>query len=505
MRRLIAAALLLVAGSGWAPPAHAQAPDTLRVGLVSEPDILDPVPGNTFVGRVVFAALCDRLVDYNENLELIPQLATEWSWSADGLALTIKLRPNVVFHDGEPFNAEAVKFNLERAQTMQGSMRRSEVAGIERIEVVDDLTVRLHVPTRFAPLMTLFSDRAGMMVSPRAARAAGANFGQNPVCAGPYRFVERVAQDRIVVERFDRYWDRDNIHIQRIVYRPIPDATVRLANLQSGSIDFMDRVQPTDLEAIRRDSRLRLVGITEIGWNSIEFNVANGERANTPLGRDPRVREAVALAIDRDILNQAAFAGEFVPQTQWFPPSSPYYVGDWPQPVRNLERARALLREAGVPNLSFQLLIPNDTERVQVAQILQAMLREAGIDMRIQMAEFATSLVQARRGDFDAYIIGWSGRPDPDGNIHSFFHCQGPQNDPQLCDPEIDAALQRARETTDVPERQRLYTAIQRRMAESRARLVLYNRKWFFAHTTRLTGFRVNPDGLIRVQGLRYQ
>ncbi|MEN9774921.1 MAG: hypothetical protein RL322_1991, partial [Pseudomonadota bacterium] len=219
-----------------AASASAMAQSTLRIGLAEDPDVLDPTRARTYVGRIVFASLCDKLFDIDEQLNLVPQLALGHETSADGKTVTLKLRPNVKFHDGEPMDAAAVKFSLDRHLSMKGSFRRAEIAQIDTVEVVDPLTVRLNLKTPFAPLMAQLTDRAGMMVSPKAAAAMGDKFGTAPVCAGPYRFVERVAQDRIVVERFADYWDKSRVHIDRIVYRPIQDSTVRLANLKSGQL-----------------------------------------------------------------------------------------------------------------------------------------------------------------------------------------------------------------------------------------------------------------------------
>jgi len=220
----------------------ALAQSTLRIGLAEDPDVLDPTLARTYVGRIVFASLCDKLFDIDDKLNVVPQLALSQQVSADGRTVTIKLRPGVKFHDGEPFNAEAAKFSLERHMNMQGSFRRAEISQIDKVDVVDPLTIRLVLKAPFAPLIAQLTDRAGMMVSPKAAQSLGDKFGTAPVCAGPYKFVERVPQDRIVVERFKDYWDAGRVTIDRIVYRPIQDSTVRLANLRSGQLDLLERL-----------------------------------------------------------------------------------------------------------------------------------------------------------------------------------------------------------------------------------------------------------------------
>ena len=231
---------------------------TLRIGLAEDPDVLDPPLARTFVGRIVFAALCDKLFDIDEKLAIVPQLATGYEWSADHKALIIKLRRDVTFHDGERFDAAAVKFNIERHKNMAGSNRRGELGPVTNVDVIDQSTVRLNLTAPFSPLLAQLADRAGMMVSPKAAQAEGDKFGSRPVCSGPFRFVERIAQDRIVLERYPNYWNKGEIHFDRIVYLPIVDATVRLANLKSGQLDFIERVGTSDISALKTDARFTI-------------------------------------------------------------------------------------------------------------------------------------------------------------------------------------------------------------------------------------------------------
>ena len=235
---------------------------TLRVGLAEDPDVLDPTLARSFVGRIVFTALCDKLLDIDEKLNIVPQLATGYEWSADSKALTLKLRPDVTFHDGEKFDAAAVKFNIERHKTMPGSNRRGELAPVATVDVVDPMTVRLNLSAPFSPLLAQLADRAGMMVSPKAAKAEGDKFGAHPVCSGPFKFVERVAQDRMVFERYAGYWNKGAIHFDKVIYTPIPDATVRLANLKSGQLDFIERVASSDMEKIHAEKKLKISRIT---------------------------------------------------------------------------------------------------------------------------------------------------------------------------------------------------------------------------------------------------
>src|SRR3984957_5650657 len=262
----LALSILLVSG------VHAQT--TLRIGLAEDPDALDPSTARTYVGRIVFAAFCDKLFDIDEKLNIVPQLALSHETSADGKEVTIKLRPGVKFHDGEPFDAEAAKFSLDRHLTLPVSFRKPELAALDHVEVVDPLTIRIVLKTPFSPLIAQLTDRAGMMVSPKAAKEAGDKFGLKPVCAGPYKFVERVQQDRIVVEKFADYWDKANVHIDRIVYLPIVDGTVRLPNLKSGGLDLIERLLATDIAAVRSDAKLKLANPVGLFYDGITINIA---------------------------------------------------------------------------------------------------------------------------------------------------------------------------------------------------------------------------------------
>ena len=497
MRRLILAAMLL---------AGAASAQNLRIGLREDPDIMDPTLARTFVGRIVFAAICDKLFDINERLEIVPQLATGHVWD-NPTTLRVTLRPGVKFHDGEPMDAEAVRYSLNRHLTMQGSFRRGEINGITAVEVVDPLTVLIRLAEPSAAFLSQLTDRAGMMVSPRAAEAAGRNFGLRPICAGPYRFTERVAQDRIVVDRFADYWNAAAVTIPRITYQIITDSTVRLANLQSGALEMVQSVDPDDVAAVRRNNRLRLSISDELGYQSLTINIGNGARAQTPMGQDARVRAAFELALDRQVLNQVVYEGMFNPTAQPVPPTNPLHVPGFRPEPRNLDRARALLREAGVRTpLAVEMTVPNSPDLRQAAEVMQAMLREAGFELRINTMEFASSLQAAVRGDFETYLLAWSGRVDPDGNSYTFMHSRGPQNDGRYSNPEVDRLLDAARIETDTARRRDIYGQIWAiAIRQDRSRIYLWHRKNIVAHSARLTGFVAIPDGLIRPQGLRLQ
>jgi len=496
--RLAAAAALLLTFE-----ASAFAQTTLRIGLAEDPDILDPTMARTYVGRIVFAGLCDKLFDIDEKLNIVPQLALSHETSADGKEVTIKLRPNVKFHDGEPLDAEAAKFSLERHLNFPGSFRKPELASLDHVEVVDPLTIKLVLKAPYSPLIAQLTDRAGMMVSPKAAKAEGDKFGLHPVCAGPYKFVERVQQDRIVLEKFADYWNKDNVFIDKIVYLPIVDSTVRLANLKSGGLDLLERLLATDIKEVRADSRLKLSTAIELGYQGITLNIGH-DKNKGPLSQSAKVRQALDLAIDREAINQVVFNGEFLPGNQWVNPEHPYYQKAFPVRGRDVEKAKALIKEAGVTTpIAVDFMVPKGAETEAVAQVVQSMAAEAGFDMKIRVTEFATSLKQAEAGDYQAYMLAWSGRIDPDGNSYIFLHTGGPQNYSVWSKTDADKAMEDARLTTDAAKRRQSYEKLTKLELEDEAILYLYHRRILIAQTNKLEGYKQMPDGLVRVTGLK--
>jgi peptide/nickel transport system substrate-binding protein len=497
--RLATAVALLLASAGFAC-----AQSTLRIGLAEDPDILDPTLARTYVGRIVFASFCDKLFDIDEKLNVVPQLALSYDTAPDGLSVTIKLRPNVKFHDGEPFNAEAAKYSLDRHMTMSGSFRKPELAAVDHVEVVDPLTIKMLLKAPFAPLIAQLTDRAGMMVAPKAAAEAGDKFGLHPVCAGPYKFVERVPQDRIVGEKFADYWNKDNVHIDRVIYLPISDETVRLANLKSGGLDLIERAPAPDIKDIRADPKLKLATALGLGYMGIDINIGKGDPANNPLGKLAAVRQALNAAIDREAINQVVFNGEFVPGNQWVNPENFYYQQNFPVPKRDVAKAKALLKQAGVTTpFDVDFMVPKGAEPQSVAEVVQAMAAEIGINLKIRVTEFATSLKAAEAGEYQAYLLDWSGRSDPDGNLYSFYKCKAPLNYTGLCNADVDKLLDQSRVPSDRAQRKAIYEQLTRLLVvDDETIIYLYHRRMLIAHTARLQGYRQLPDGMVRVVGL---
>jgi len=494
--------LALLCSLSFAAAAMAQ-PRVLHIGLREDPDLLDPTLGSSYVGRIVFAGLCDKLFDIDANLNIVPQLATGYEWQ-DPTHLLIHIRPNVLFQDGEKLDADAVKYKLMRDLTIKGSMRRGEINAIESIDIIDPLTVRLTLKAPAAQLLAQLTDRAGIMIAPKAAEAAGDKFGLHPVCAGPFSFDSRVAQDRIVLQRFPGYWNAKAIHFDEVVYLPNPNSAVRLANLQAGALDLVEYILPTDVPAVRKDPRLKVAIDDSLAYEGITINTGNGPAAKTTLGQNALVRRAFELSVDRTALIQVVYNGMFTPTAQANPPSSPFFFQDVQPPARDVAQAKALLKQAGVAlPVPVVLTVTNGSDVQQAGEVIQAMAAEAGFDVKLRVMEFASSLQAGYAGDFQAYLIGWSGRADPDGNMWQMLHTGGTFNYGHYSNAAVNKALDDARTVAGIGQRRAFYARVWAQERQDLPLIYLWTAKNIVGMKKTLTGFEQVPDGLIRLQGMQ--
>ena len=376
--RLGYAVAILLSALVATAPAEAQK-KTLVIGLNQDPDILDPTLARTYVGRIIFEHMCEKLYEIDESLKIFPQLAAELpAFSDAGKTVTIKLRAGVKFNDGTPMTAEAVKFSLDRHREMKGSSRRSELDHVDAVDVVDPTTVRLRLKAPFSPITAILADRAGMPVSPTQARKLDDKFGTAPVCVGPWAFAERVAQDRIVLDKSTHYFDPGQAKFDRLVFRIITDDNVRLANLRSGDIDFMHLVSPTHAASLKKEGKFDVSSVAGIGYSGINLNLRNKNGKppaapgdlGTPLANDPRVREAFELSIDREALNQVVWEGQYTPDCTPISPVSPFYDKSRKCSVRDVARAKKLLADAGLAGgYSFELTVQNQPPERRVGEV----------------------------------------------------------------------------------------------------------------------------------------
>ena len=483
-------------------PLTSHAAGILRFALDFDPDSLDPAVSNSYIERAVATSMCDTLVGLDKTLALVPELATSWEWSPDHLALTLHLREGVQFQDGAPFDAEAVRANFERYRTAPYSNRRTELKPVVGEDVIDAHTIRIRVSQPYAPLLALMANRPGEMLSPKILDQPTNAISNHPVCAGPFAFVERSAQDHITLQRFPGYWNAGAVSLDRIEFRIMTDSNVRRVNLQSGAIDIANRLAATDVPAVQANQALRVVTAPSIGFEMISFNLARGPQADTPFAHDVRIRQAFAKAIDREGINQAVFDGRFIPSNQTQAPGNPWQDPAYPVPPRDLPGAKVLLAAAGVAHPKLTLLVTDSPTDVQVGEVVQSMAAEAGFEVTLNKGEAVTQTSTATRGDYQAYLVIWSGRPDPDGNVATWMRCGAPLNWTGWCNPAMDAALDRGAAGADDAARRAAYHDANGVWMADLPYLPLYHFTWFWGVSAKVAGFTPRPDGLIRPIGL---
>lgn len=481
---------------------------TITLALAEDPDKLDPTLARTFVGRIVFANMCEKLYDLNEKLEVVPQLAKALpTVSKDGLTVTIPLRSGIKFNDGTAFDAQAMKISLDRHRTLPGSSRASELSPVTSVDAVNPTTVVLHLSAPFAPLTALLADRAGMPMSPAQLDKLGDKFSTNPVCVGPFQFVSRTPGTEIVLKKSDQYYNAKNVHLDGIKFRIITDTSARLSNLRSHDVDVAERIAATDVAFVTTNPSLRLLQTPSIGYQGITINIGNVNglgklpygTTDTPLGSHPELRKAFELALDRNVINKVAFIGRVVPDCQPLSPTSPWYAKSIACSKRDVAAAKKLIAKSKLPTpITVNLMIGTDEVGARVGQVIQALAKEAGFNVVLQPTEFVTALKRADDGKYDAFAIGWSGRVDPDGNIYQFHHTKGSLNDSGASDPRIDALLDKARTVSDFAARKKIYGEALKLMLDQRGIIYLYHAQNFVGESKKVAGVQMFGDGLVR-------
>jgi peptide/nickel transport system substrate-binding protein len=500
---LVAAAAARESGTG-----ATTAGKTLTVGLAEDPDALDPTLARTFVGRMVFLSMCEKLYDVNKNLEIVPQLAARMPRvSRDGKTMTIRLRSGIKFNDGTPLNAQAVKVSLDRDKTLARSARASELTPVSSVSTSGSRTVVIHLSAPFAPLTSLLADRSGMVMSPTQL-SKSSNFASNPVCVGPFQFVSRTVGDRIVLKKSNFYYNKRNVKLGGIVYRIIDEPNTMAVDLRSHGIDVADRLASTSLSSIRHDNSLSLIKAITIGYQGLTLNIGNKtglrhpyQNVGTPLAKSPGLRRAFELSLDRNTINRVVFNGLELPDCS---PISPVLKA-WRDPTftcpkHNLALAKRLVKASGQQTpISVNLMLGTDSVNAKLGAVIQSEAGKAGFKVNLQPTEFTTSLNKADAGQFDMFAVGFSGRVDPDGTVYGFVHTGGSLNDSGYTNKTVDRLMDGARASRSVRARKAAYYKAFKLIQKDRPLIYLWHPINYTGVNKNVKGVRVFGDGLIRV------
>lgn len=483
--------------------------EALVMALSAEPDQLDPSLSRSLYSRYVFNAMCQKLYDVDSSAKIVPQLATALPTVTDGgKTVTIPVREGAKFADGTAFDAAAVKATFERNLTLKGSGRKSELGPITSVEATDAKTVVVHLSKPFAPLTAALTDRAGMILSPTVTKALGKKFATAPVCVGPFKFAKRVPQNSIELVKDPNFYDAAKVHLASISYRIITDASIRAANLRSGDVQVADSLSAQDVPSLSKESSLTVLQSQSLGYQGVTFNVGNVDGVGEPAkpidrseAKDPRIRQAFELAIDRAGLVKVIFNNLNTVACSPISPKSEF-SSDAVQKCtpHDPAKAKALLKEAGVTTpFPIEIATSNNPDTLRLAQALQSMVKDGGFALKIKPVEYASLLDLQDSGDFSLLQLGWSGRIDPDANITNFVGTGGSQNVAGHNDPVVDGLLDQARQSQDLSERKGLYTQVVAILHKTDPLIYLYRQRNLTGVSNTVKGVQVFPDGVVRL------
>jgi peptide/nickel transport system substrate-binding protein len=501
--------LAAVLGAGFGSAAGAQGVHrggTIRVALGGDIVTMDPHLSGAKTDRQPYQSIFEKLVDTDERLAIVPMLATSWTVSPDGRTVAFKLRQGVKFHDGTAFNADAVRVNFDRMlDPAFPPIRKAEMRPVQRVVVADPYTVQVIMERPYSPLLYALTDRAGMILSPAALAKDGMNFGQHPVGAGPFRFVERVPNDHITFERNPDYWATGLPYADRVVFRVITSDPARVANLKSGDVDIvadvpLPQVPELAKEASQSGAAFRLLERGAFQWNAMPLNVTRPPFDNKLL------RQALSLTIDRQALAGVVLRGAAYPARSFFPNGTPAFDPAIPVPERDVRMAKEKLAQAGhADGFAFTLLLAGAGQQdASVAQAIQSMAADAGIHAQIQILEGGAFLEMMQKLQHQATLSIWSGRPDPDFDVYPFVTQAGigGLNLAGYVNDRATALLDGARLLSDMAERRRAYTEVSRIVADDVPYVFLFYPKEYKLISTHIRGFVQVPDGMVRLRSV---
>lgn len=505
----LAVLVLLVAGTG---PSHGQAASTLVVGLVAEPVLLDPAQVTDLNSNRVGRRVVETLVTFaDESTQIVPGLAESWTVSKDGLSYTFKLRKGIAFHDGTPFNAQAVKFSIERQINPEHPANKLGkypfaayfFGNVKAVEVMDESTVRFILKEPRASFLAILTAGAASVVSPTAAMKAGQDYGASPVGTGPFKFVQWDRGQRVVLEKNPSYW-RFPVKVDRVIFRPITEDQARLTELLTGALDLIVGTPPDFVAQLENHPKVTL--LRQVGAHVWYLGFNNSKK---PFD-DKRVRQALNYAVDKEAIVRDVLKGTGAVS------KGPVLPGTWgdesgikPFPY-DPERARKLLAEAGLASgFSTTLWVPESGSGMQspvaMSTIIQSNLKAVGVNVTLQTMEWGAFLAKLRTKEQDLFALSWmAGSEDPDLVMYPLLHSSqwtpvGP-NRAMYKNPRFDEVLTQARLTTDQAKRAALYREAQRLLHDDPPWIFIDHEVQTAAFAKRVQGFKLHPSFDLRVE-----
>jgi peptide/nickel transport system substrate-binding protein len=470
----------------------------INIGLKADPPSLDPSQSNALVDRQVQNSIYDKLFDLDKDGNIVPVLVESYEVSPDGKVYTLKLKTGITFHDGTEFNADVVKFNIERYRE-DNSRRVNEMKFVQKVEVVDPQTVTIELSEPFSPFISILTDRSGMMVSPEAVKKYGDDYLNHPVGTGAYVFVEHVKGDHVTLEKNENYWNGE-VKIDELNYKVFTNGTAAVQNLKSGQLDFIDEVPTKEIKGLENNPVGKVVAESGMAYQGFYLNTKQEPFTNKYL------RQAVNKAVDREAFIKVVLDGYGAPANSPFAKGNLAHGDSDKVSKPDKQEIKDLLDKGGKPDgFSFKFQIGTSPVHEQFGAVIQSMLKPYGIEVELEKVEFGTMLENGANHKFQALQLGWSGRPDPDQSFFDFVVTDQPNNYAAVSNPELDKLVKQARTELDPAKRKVLYDQAMEIVHDESEYVYIYHDFNRFGVSKKVTGFEYIPDGIIHTQKLDKQ
>ena len=475
------------------------------LAIYQQPETLDPYNTNTTITTAVTKSFYEGLFQFDKDLKIKNVLAESYDMSKDGLVYTFKLRQGVKFHDGTDFNAAAAKATLDRAMDPANRLlRANQFNRVAKVEAVAPQTLRITLKEPFGPFINTLAHASAAMISPTAlAKWGSKDIAFHPVGTGPFEFVEWKQTEAIVGKKYAGYWKQGYPKVDQVTWKPVIENNTRAAMLQTGEADFAFTLPYEQIATLKKSDKVDVVTAPSIIQRFLTFNTLQKPFDNV------KVREAIGYAINKEALSKVAFNGYAFPAQGFVPQGVEYAVKMQPIPY-NVAKAKELLKEAGYPN-GFESTLwshYNNTTSQKVIQFLQQQLQQVGIKVTVEALEPGkrVELVDAwpdpKTSKLRMHYVGWSSSTgEADWALRPLFSTESwaPKlaNYAFYSNPVFDDAVAKALVTTDGSERAALYKTAQEQLAKDLPRIPLVTEEVLYAHSKRLSGVYVMPDGNI--------
>jgi ABC-type transport system substrate-binding protein len=473
----------------------------LVVADITDPKSLDPAFITDRTGSRAQRAIYDPLIDLDDNSTLIPGLAESWDTSSDARSVTLHLRKGVKFHDGTPFDAQAVKVHFDRhMDPATKSLRTGELVGIASVDAVDAATVRFQLKAPNPQFLYLLIDWDAYIESPTALHLYGTDFGAHPVGTGPFKFVEYVKDDHILFERNTEYWEPGKPNVDSLKIRSIPTDATRLVELRSGGAHVVVDPPSQDLQRIQQ---MTDVNLTHRLGGRFSYWVWN--TSTSPYGKSLEFRQALNWLVDREGIQKAVFFGTGRLNYAPFHAGTPFDDQNYQPFARDLSKAKELIDRSGVPSpATFTIYVGPTGFYAKLAEVIAANYADVGIHVEIQNLADTVLNSERDKGDFhlSVYQGGWSWRADPSLYLRNILHSKSTYTPWVYKDAEVDTLIEQGEAETAVDKRKGIYARLAQRVNEDSALIFAYQEDTFVALSPKLGGWVQRADTKPRFQDL---